>query len=240
MNYGIVHYNTPELTTCLISSIKKWDKDAQIFIFENSDKRPIEDVFGDLTIFDNSKGQLIDFNELIKEAHKHLSKRSWEAHLATIKTNNFGSMKHAASVQWLIENLKRNFLLLDSDVLLKKSPLDLHTDKICSGSIDAISPTVYRIAPYICYLNYSVLVENDVNFFDIKTFDSAYYDKDTGGSFLKELQQKNIEFNHFKWEDYCIHFGNGSWRCGNKKANLKQTSAGTFQHFLLKNKIYWK
>ena len=239
MNYGIVHYNTPELTTCLIASIRKWDKDAKIFIFENSNKRPLEDIWDDLTIFDNTKGQLIDFEKLIEEAHKYLSPNSWKAHLATIKTNNFGSMKHAASVQWIIENLKSNFLLLDSDVLLKKSPLDLITNKICSGSIDFLTNTIYRIAPYICYLNYNEMILNNIKFFDIRTFDAAYYDKDTGGSFLKELEKKKIEFNHFNWLDYCVHFGNGSWRFGNISANLPNSSKGTFQQFLAENKIYW-
>ena len=238
MKYGIVHYNTPELTTCLISSIKRWDEDATIFIFENSDKRPLEDVFGDLIIFDNSKGQLIDFSKLIEEAHNHLSPASWQAHLASIETNNFGSMKHAASVQWLIDNVADSFLLLDSDVLLKKSPLDLATDKICSGSIDYLTPQFYRIAPYICYLNYSELAKHNVKFFDIKTFDSVHYDTDTGGTFLKELEQKHIEFNRFDWMEYCVHFGNGSWRTC-KKANLKNASVGTYQMFLLEHKHLW-
>lgn len=238
MKYGIVHYNTPELTTCLIASIRKWDDKPEIFVFENSDKRPLEDIWGDLTIFDNTQGQLIDFNKLIVEAHKYLSPHSWQAHLATIKMNNFGSMKHAASVQWLIENLKDSFLLLDSDVLLKKNPSDLITEKICSGSIDAISNTVYRIAPYICFLNYPELIKNEIKFFNIKTFDAAYYNSDTGGTFLQEIEQKHIEFNKFNWVDYCVHFGNGSWRQGNL-ANLAFSCRGNYKQFLTENRQYW-
>ena len=113
MKYGIVHYNTPELTTCLIASIRKWDDKPEIFIFENSDKKPLEDVWGDLTIFDNTKGQLIDFEKLIEEAHKYLSPSSWNGHIATKPTNNFGSMKHASSVQWLIEKLKDNRIYIN-------------------------------------------------------------------------------------------------------------------------------
>lgn len=240
MNYGIVHYNTPELTTCLIASIRKWDKDAKIFIFENSNKSPLEDNWGDLTIFDNTKGQLIDFNILIEEAHKYLSPSSWRGHVATKPTNNFGSMKHAASVQWLIENLKSDFLLLDSDVLLKKSPLDLATNKICSGSIDALTKTAYRIAPYICYLNYNEIQKNGIKFFDVKTFDACYYNKDTGGTFLIEIMNKHLEFNEFNWMDYCVHFGNGSWRVLGNQSNLKNASNGTFYTFLMENKNLWQ
>lgn len=239
MNYGIVHYNTPELTTCLIASIRKWDDAAKIFIFENSDKSPLEDIWGDLTVFDNTKGQLIDFEKLIEEAHKFLSPSSWIGHLATKTTNNFGSMKHAASVQWLIENLKDSFLLLDSDVLLKKCPLDLVTEKICSGSIDFLSKTVYRIAPYICYLNYDEMIKNNIKFFDIKTFDSCYYNKDTGGTFLSEITNKHLEFNQFNWMDYCVHFGNGSWRVFGNISNLKNASYGNFKTFLLEHKKLW-
>ena len=240
MNYGIVHYNTPELTTCLIASIKKWDKDAKIFIFENSNKRPLEDIWGNLTIFDNTKGQLIDFEKLIKEAHKYLSPNSWRGHIATKSTNNFGSMKHASSVQWLIENLKDNFLLLDSDVLLKKSPLNLITDKICSGSIDFLTNTIYRIAPYICYLNYNEMIKNNIKFFDIRTFDACYYNKDTGGTFLTEIMNRHLEFNKFNWMEYCVHFGNGSWRVLGNRSNLKNASIGSFYSFLMENKELWQ
>lgn len=239
MKYSIVHFNTPELTTCLISSIKKWDKEANIYIFENSNKRPLIDIFGDLTIFDNTKEQLINFNSLINEAHNYLSPISWNAHLATIKINNFGSMKHAASIQWLIEHIKDNFLLLDSDVLLKKSPLDLNTDKICSGSIDKFKDGKIRIAPYICFLNYNKLIENNILFFNIKTFDANSYDTDTGGTFLKDIKNKNILFNEFIWQDYCVHFGNGSWRQCNS-SNLLNANNGTYKDFLIKYSELWK
>ena len=68
INFVIVHYNTPELTTCLCCSILKQHNDAKIFIFDNSDKRPFmnSELF-DATYFDNTKGQIIDFDAKLKE-----------------------------------------------------------------------------------------------------------------------------------------------------------------------------
>ena len=38
IKFCIVHYNTPDLTSALISSIRKQVKNAKIYIFDNSDK----------------------------------------------------------------------------------------------------------------------------------------------------------------------------------------------------------
>ena len=44
INILIIHYNTPQLTECLVKSINMFVKDATIYIF------------------DNTKGQYIDFD----------------------------------------------------------------------------------------------------------------------------------------------------------------------------------
>lgn len=237
MKYGIVHYNTPELITCLISSIRKFDNKAEIFIFENSDKLKFNNLFENIKIIDNSKQEIINFDDLIKESKKYLSADSWNFHVNKSK-NNFGSMKHAASVEYLINYIKDNFILLDSDVLLKKSPLELKTEKICSAGLSYYNNKPTRILPYICYLNYNELMKNKIHFFDITKMDSCKESKDTGGSFYSDIISKNLSFNLIKWEDYCVHFGNGSWRTSDK-ANLNGTSKGTYKEFLMQYKDLW-
>ena len=60
-NIVIVHYNTPLLTSCLVRSINRFVENAVIYIFDNSDKYPFTAEFDNVTIIDNTKGQIINF-----------------------------------------------------------------------------------------------------------------------------------------------------------------------------------
>lgn len=235
MKFCIVHYNTPELTTCLCSSINKFHDDAEIIIFDNSDKKPFpNDLFDNVTILNNSKGELVDFNKIIQENCNYLSKYDIEKHNLPSKSN-WGSIKHASSIQWLIENQKENFILLDSDVLLKKSLLDFYDERYAwTGTIDN-----ERAIPFVCFMNTDKLNENNIKFYDVKTFNSTHIETDTGGTFKQELLNNNIQIKLIKWTDYIIHYGNGSWR-KNNFSNLKNTEQGNFTDFLMKNKRLWK
>ena len=62
-NIVIVHYNTPYLTECLVRSINLFVEDAIIYIFDNSDKKPFTAEFDNVTILDNTKGQIINFDK---------------------------------------------------------------------------------------------------------------------------------------------------------------------------------
>ena len=59
-NIVIIHYNTPYLTKCLVKSVNKFVNDAKIYIFDNSDKDPFTASFDNVTILDNTKGQIIN------------------------------------------------------------------------------------------------------------------------------------------------------------------------------------
>ncbi len=239
MNYCIVHFNTPELTTCLCSSINKFDKNASIIIFENSNKRPITNIFDNVKIIDNSREQLIRFTDAIDESKKYLSTNSLNRHLYSSK-NNFGSLKHSVSIQYLLDNMNEDFMLLDSDVLIKQNLDELITDKICSASP---SVTNKRILPFIIYFNIEKIKQNNIKFFDARKMDACFEETDTGGSFYKELLDKKLKFNKFDWTKYCIHFGNGSWRLFNYALMWGQSntsSSGTYQEFLMRNKSLWK
>ena len=229
MKFCIVHYNTPELTTCLCASINKFHDDAEIIIFDNSDKRPFpNDVFDNVKIIDNSKGQLIDFNKVIQENSKHLTEREIYAH--NTSGCNWGSIKHSASIQWLLDNLHEEFILLDSDVLLKKSLNEFYNSTEIIGDVEQ-----GRFVPYVCFLPNNL----KENFLDIKRFNACKMNTDTGGTFIQDIIKNNTPMKRIKWTDYVVHFGNGSWRFGNTSANLPNSSKGTFQQFLIENKTYW-
>lgn len=56
ITFVIVHYNTPELTTCLCKSISKTHDSYNIVLFDNSDRFKFENVdMFDITYIDNTK-----------------------------------------------------------------------------------------------------------------------------------------------------------------------------------------
>ncbi len=232
MKFCIVHYNTPELTTCLCSSVNKFHDDAEIIIFENSNKKPFpNDLFDNVTILDNSKGQLVDFEKVKTENKKYLTPQEIKIHDAGIKNgvSDWGSIKHSASIQWLLDNLNEEFILLDSDVLLKKSLKDLYVNEIV-GDVEQ-----RRFVPYVCHFPKNLKIK----FLDITRFNACKMEFDTGGTFIQDIIKNNIPMTNIKWSDYVIHFGNGSWRGNRTFGNLPGSKKGTFQQFLMENKSLW-
>ena len=109
---AIVHYNTPELTEACIYSIRKHGGEKyHITIFDNSNERPFTKKMEGVTVIDNTKGQVIDFN---KELAKYPKAKHGQI-------NGYGSDKHMLSVQKLWDLIPEGFLLLDSDVIIKQS-----------------------------------------------------------------------------------------------------------------------
>lgn len=238
MKYGIVHYNTPELTSCLIGSINKYDNNAIFYIVENSTNRPIHtlDVLcNQYILLNNMDGRLIDFNKWVDLSRKYLSPQDFRSH-----GNSWGSLKHAVSVQYLIDYIKDDFLLLDSDVLLQKSPLDLVGDLICCDFLEGASNSFLRVLPFICYFHYATLVKYNLKFFDITRINACSIATDTGGSFCSDIIQNNISYRRINARDYIVHYGNGSWRGSKLEANLPNTIRGTYFHFLMEYKHLWR
>lgn len=232
MNFVIVHFNTPEVTTCLIRSIFKFHNDAKIIVFDNSDKRPLEKIICD-TYYDNTKGQIIDFQ---KELNKYTNKIK-ESEII----NNFGSAKHSITIQWLLTNIKEPFILLDSDILFKKSIDFINSNFGCISDTITYKYNVKwhyynkiktRIAPFITYFNPSLLTKNDINFFDPNRMDGLSvegHDNDTGTSFYEDLMSINPKlFKKIKYTDYIIHYGKGSY------SNYENAIA-----WCIKNKNLW-
>lgn len=240
INFVIVHYNTPELTTCLCCSILKQHNDAKIFIFDNSDKRSFmnSELFG-ATYFDNTKGQIIDFDAKLKEYPNRHQKGNHGG-------NDFGSAKHTMSIDWLCTNLPENFILLDSDVLLKR-PIDfINDDYVCISELIP-SYNIIRIAPFISYINVKKMKECNIKFFDGKRMMGLYPDKiayDTGASFYEDIKKLNLH-SKIDADKYIVHYGNGSWR-SNKFAPIgldvknRRYEFIPFQAWLLKYKSLWK
>jgi hypothetical protein len=232
-NIVIIHYNTPLLTECLVRSINLFVKDAVIYIFDNSDERPFTAYFDNVLVLDNTKGEIINFDKwLEKYPHRHRSHG---------RVNSWGSAKHCYSVQKCMELIKENFILLDSDVLLKKDISDLYDkDIIYSGEV-VVQPnsSIKRVLPFITYINTEMCLKNGVKYFDENYMHGLYYMKnnkdsdkyDTGGGFY--INASKFKHKELKCSDYVVHYGHGSW---NKAGEKPKLTAGDW---LEVNKKYW-
>ena len=123
---AMIHFNTPEITEAAVQSIRKHGGERyEIVIFDNSadstttlgtnHARPFTAKLPGVTVIDNTKGQIIDFD---KELEKYPDR---EPHWAML--SNFGSFKHIITVQKLWEILPQGFVLLEGDAILTK-PID--------------------------------------------------------------------------------------------------------------------
>jgi hypothetical protein len=214
-NICIVHYNTPYALTCLIKSINLHVNDAYIYIFENSDKDKFINQFNNVEIFDNSQGQILDYETLLKKYPDRFKTES--------KYNNWASFKHCLAIDKCFDLIDDNFVLLDSDVLIKKDFSDLYQeDKICIGEYDSFYE---RISPYICFINVNLCKKYNIHYFNedyilgVKVFKNKQK-YDTGCFFYKEC--KAYDYSTININEYIIHYQSGSFRLNFKKQSLNE------------------
>ena len=231
--FVIIHYNTPFLTSCLVRSINLFVENAIIYIFDNSDKEPFTAKFDNVIVFDNTMGQIINFDKWLEKYPNRIKTNG--------KVNNWSSAKHCYSVEKCMEIIHEPFVLLDSDVLLKQDCSDLFDDSkiYCGEVITQPNSDVKRILPFITFINVKMCNEHDIHYFDDNYMHglcnnkvNKYADRyDTGASFYintLKLPSKNIVCS-----DYVVHYGHGSW----DKEN--ETKIETPIQWINRNKKYW-
>ena len=239
-NICIVHFNTPALTRCLVQSINKYTPDANIYIFDNSDKLPFINVFDNVTVLDNTKGQLVDFDEVLSKFPMRIKSRG--------KTNNYGSAKHSISIQKCVELIEDGFILLDSDVLLKRdiSPVWNENYVWVAGVEDWTNKTLVgakkrkRVCPFLLYMNTKKMNELGIAFYDdthMLGFNNGpkCEEYETGVWFYEATpkdKRRVINYN-----DYIVHFRAASWLDDARtKQRYKQIEP---KKWLLNNRKYW-
>lgn len=241
-NVAVVHYNTPELTEAAILSLRKHGgKDYKVFVFDNSDARPFSLVMnknlGDITIFDNTQSQLIDFD---KELAKYPEK---DEKLGCSKGCNYGSDKHMMSVQMLWELIPDGFVLMDSDILIKQSFdfMFMEDECVCGHITKCAGPLhIERLAPMLLWINVPLCKAGGATFFDPnrawalhKGVDDRRNCWDTGAALLDDIKRNKPQCHGRKIDirPLIIHFGSGSW--------LKNDIAKQ-QEWLEKNRELWE
>lgn len=218
VNICIVHFNTPELTYALIKSIKKFTPNSNIYIFDNSTTKPfLKKEFDDIIVFDNTKGKYIDFDTWL---NKYPNRTKSPGRL-----NKWGSAKHCISVEKCMELLGDEFILLDSDILLKNDITPLYnSDFIYVAGVETQSrSTIRRVLPYICYINTPECRKRTIHYFDENYMHGLCYNKnnsradsyDTGaGFYMNTLNELKLEID---WAEWVEHLGGGSWLEGKNK-----------------------
>ena len=231
-NIVIIHYNTPHLTECLVRSINMFVEDAIIFIFDNSDKYPFTAEFDNVKLIDNTNGQIIDFDKWLENYPNRFKSGG--------KRNYWGSAKHCYSVEKCMEIINEGFILLDSDVLLKKDISYFFQNECMYVGETIIQPSskIKRLLPFICFINTKQCMDNDIHYFDEnymhglrKTPEGDLYD--TGAIFVKNASK----FKHTDLEisDYIVHYNNASWMDTTLKKHLL-----TEDEWLNRYKRFWK
>ncbi len=219
----IVHYNTPEMTRCCIRSLQKHTPGVGIIVFDNSDKLPFEPMDG-VEVIDNTKGQIINFDEWLKEFPDKVD-----------VGNGWASAKHCWTVQWLVNKRRNPFILMDSDVLIKQD-ISSFWDKTqafvgqVKPHMSAFRITVERVLPFLCFVNVPMMKEEGVSYFNFpkmwaltyKSPDKAY---DTGCWFLEDVRRHGLPRRELSIDPYALHFGHGSWKGKDPKEWLEEHKA---------------
>lgn len=233
INIFIVHFNTPELTEALIKSINKFVPACTIYIFDNSDKRPFLYIQDNLVYIDNTSGQIINFDEIMSTLT-----------LDTINTgaisNGYGSLKHTLTIQKWIQMTNESFILLDSDILLKKDITELYDEEyLCVGDTRINPNKIERWCPFCMFINVPEVKRKRYSFYNpnfmhgISGPGNIY---DTGAYFYMITKYDHVKKICF--DEYGIHYGAGSWTKGQESIkNIKKMDP---QKWLDNNRKYWK
>ena len=225
---AIVHYNTPELIEAAILSLRKHGgQDYQVTVFDNSDKRPFTKKMNGVTVIDNTKGQVLDIEAEIKKFPNRYQYGTY---------NGWGSDKHMMSIQKLWDILPDGFLLMDSDVLLKKDvDFMFQEDQCVVGHIQTAEKArnrmgIDRLVPMLCYINVPMCRKCGINYFDperswmihscdVKDRQNWY---DTGASFLEDVKSHKNGAHGLRIDIRPLmeHYQRGSWEKNDQMGHL--------------------
>lgn len=191
----------------MIRSIRRFT-DCPIHVFDNSDKEPFVNTFDNVHVIDNTKGQIIDFDKWLEKYPKKKPRKS-----------NYGSPKHCKSVNICFKMFPNGFILMDSDVLVKKDITELWDDRYAwVGEPFLDTPKgvlVMRLLPFLCYINVKMCQERGIHYFNGEwmwhlTDDSPNKWYDTGAWFYKDCIERKVPYKIVKISEYIEHYFHGS------------------------------
>lgn len=211
IDVAIIHYNTPELTEAAIRSLEKCTPGCRVTILDNSDKRPFTQRMENVKVIDNTKGQRINFKKFLAGFPQKMLDSA----------NNYGSAKHCYSVQWLIDHTDKPFILLDSDVLVRKDLKPLwNLDKAFVARVSTntrrYGVEIYRATPFVCFINVPMIKEACVRYFNSEYMWDLSWDfpnnrYDTGAWFLADCIAHGLPYENADTVSMALHLRHSSW-----------------------------
>ena len=225
---AIIHYNTPERTEAAILSLRKHGGERyRVVVFDNSDARPFRIGMKGVEIVDNTKGQIINFDKILEQFPER------DRTIGCSKGCEFGSVKHMMTVQKLWDLLPDGFVLMESDVLIKKNIDEFFCEAYSVyGYWQKAQPfnpfNIGRMLPMLCWMNVPMLKREGARYFDpTRTYGllpggrknrNNWYD--TGAVLLEDILNKRPRLKGFHRDirDFLVHYGSGSWANNNMKA----------------------
>lgn len=242
---AIINFNTPELTEAAILSLRKHGGVGyKVVVFDNSadidfpadeglparkaKARPFTKKMKGVQVINNRKGQVIDFQKMLAEYPDRNQRHAI--------VNDWGSMKHIWTVQKLWELLPDGFVLMESDILLKRSIDEFFREEYSVvGYHQHQQPGnkfgIGRMLPMLCWMNVPMLTSEGARYFDPDRswmLHPGEDDKrnwyDTGACLLDDIltMRPRLKGLHVDIRNYVVHFGSGSWHGKDAKAWLEQ------------------
>jgi hypothetical protein len=228
---AIINFNTPELTeACILSIRKQGGRDYRVVVFDNSNERPFRIQMPGVEVIDNTNGQVVNFDAMLKAFPDR------DDSICCAQGCDYGSAKHMMTVQKLWELLPDGFVLVESDILLKRD-IEEFFDPTHSvyGYWQKAQPHnpfgIGRMLPMLCWMNVPLLTKYGAKYFDPqRTYGllpggrgnrNNWYD--TGAVLLEDIikNRPNLVGRHCDIREFVEHFGSGSWRNNNLKAQAE-------------------
>ena len=237
---AIIHFNTPELTEAAILSLRKHGgEDYRVVVFDNSatltlpdgkviQARPFTAKMKGVEVIDNTRGQVIDFDKFLAEYPDR------NPSVGIYQSSVWGSAKHIVTVQKLWELLPEGFVLMESDIMIKK-PIDefFREEYSFVGFVQKHQRgnpfDVPRIMPMLCWMNVPMLTREGARYFDPDRCWGLKADRndrgnwmDTGACLLDEVLKKRPRLKglHVDIRLFIEHYGGGSWKQDNLNAQM--------------------
>ncbi len=237
---AIIHFNTPELTEAGIRSLRKHGgEDYRVVVFDNSASltlpdgkqikaRPFIKRMEGVEVIDNTRGQVIDFDKFLAEYPDR------NPSVGIYKSSVWGSAKHIVTVQKLWEMIPDGFVLMESDIMIKKNIDEFFREEYSVvGYVNKHQKgnpfDVPRIMPMLCWMNVPMLTKEGARYFDPDRCWGLKADRndrgnwmDTGACLLDDIMKKRPRLKglHMDIRQWVEHYGGGSWKQDDLKAQM--------------------
>ena len=235
----IVNFNTQNLTDCTIRCVNKHTPNCHIYVFDNSDMQPFVNTHENVSVIDNTKQQILNFDEFLE---KYPNRKKSPGYLG----GKCISARHTITIDKCFDIIDDNFVLLDSDVIVKRDLNEL-VDESCifvgDVSPQPLSVSIKRLLPFVCWINVKMCKEHGIRYFDENYMHGLANNKvnpmsdkyDTGGGFYIHAKAYNYKLINHK--EYIVHYKGGSW---DDKASRSAYRNGTPDEFINKYRMFWE